>query len=381
MKNHFCLFTLLFCSCLHSLSSQTVSTWLMDGNISDDLIYGPNGAIYGSDFNGDSVFKINPDGTVNAFVSGIQNPNGLAFDNNQNLYVVGWGEGTIWKVDPSGTKEVLIDGLANPSGLIQQLNEDTLLFSAPINNSISKLTLDGIVVPYIADNQLNDPVGLDYNENGELIVANFSDNRIFKVEADESLSLVVNISATPQGIGYIECLGDYIFATMFSSNKIYRTDYDGNFVLVAGSTLGSVDGDASVARFNNPNGILSTTNGDSILVSDYGTGSLRIITGLDLISSIEGKLPVVLEDIQVFPNPTSEKLFLEFSTQEPLNAINWEFIDATGKVIYYENWNEVFSIGNNKLEINLLPEITPGNYFYRLSDETRVLAGGSVLIN
>ena len=353
----------------------------MDGNISDDLIYGPNGAIYGSDFNEDSVFKINPDGTVSAFVSGIQNPNGLAFDNNQNLYVVGWGQGTIWKVDPSGTKEVLIDGLANPSGLIQMLNEDTLLFSTPIQNSVNKLTLDGIVVPYIADNQLNAPVGLDYNENGELIIANFSDNRIFKVEADESLSLIANISATPQGIGYIECLGDYIFATMFSSNKIYRTDYDGDFVLVAGSTIGSLDGDASVAKFNNPNGILSTTNGDSILVSDYGTGSLRVITGLDLISSIEGKLPVVLEGIQVFPNPASEKLFLEFSIQEPLTMISWEFIDATGKVIYYENWNEVFSIGNNKLEINLLPGINPGNYFYRLSDETRVLAGGSVRIN
>ncbi len=353
----------------------------MDGNISDDLIYGPNGEIYGSDFNGDSVFKINPDGTVSAFVSGIQNPNGLAFNNNQNLYVVGWGEGTIWKVDPSGTKQVLINGLANPSGLIQMLNEDTLLFSTPINNSISKLTLDGIVVPYIVDNQLNDPVGLDYNDNGELIIANYSDNRIFKVEGDESLSLIVNISATPQGIGYIECLGDYIFATMFSSNKIYRTDYDGNFVLVAGSTLGSVDGDASVAQFNNPNGILFTTNGDSILVSDYGTGALRVITDLDLISSIEGKLPVVLENIQVFPNPASEKLLLEFSIQEPLTMISWELIDATGRVIYYENWNKVFSIGNSKLEIDLPPGISQGNYFYRLSDETRVLAGGSVRIN
>lgn len=353
----------------------------MNGNISDDLIYDSSGAIYGSDFNGDSVIKINLDGTVSTFVSGIQNPNGLAFDNSQNLYVVGWGQGTIWKVDPSGIKQVLIDGLPNPSGLIQMLNEDTLLFSTPIQNSVSKLTLDGIVIPYIVDNQLNDPVGLDYNESGELIIANFSDNRIFKVGADENLSLIVNISATPQGIGYIECLGDFIFATMFSSNKIYRTDYDGNYVLVAGSTLGSVDGDASVAQFNNPNGILSTTNGDSILVSDYGTGSLRIITDLDLISSIEEKLPVVLEGIKVFPNPTSEKLFLEFSIQEPLAMISIEIIDATGKVIYYQNWNEVFSIGNNKLEINLLPGINPGNYFYRLSDETRVLAGGSVRIN
>ena len=381
MKNHYYLFTLLFCCYLHSLSSQTISTWLIDGSISDDLIYGPNGAIYGSDFNGDSVIKINPDGTISTFVSGIQNPNGLAFDNNQNLYVVGWGQGIIWKVDPSGAKETLITGLANPSGLIQMLNQDTLLFSTPIHNSVSKLTLDGIVVPYIVDNQLNNPVGLDYNDNGELIIANFSDNRIFKVEADESLSLIANISATPQGIGYIECLGDFIFAAMFSSNKIYRTDYDGNFVLVAGSTLGSVDGDASVAQFNNPNGILSTTNGDSILVSDYGTGSLRIITDLNLISSLEGKLPVVLEGIQVFPNPTSEKLFLEFSTQEPLTMIRWELIDATGKVIYYKNWNEVFSIGNNKLEINLPPEINAGHYFYRLSDETSVLAGGSVQIH
>ena len=325
-------------------------------------------------------FKITADGIATPFVSGIQNPNGLAFDNSQNLYVVGWGEGTIWKVDPSGTKDALISGLANPSGLAQLLNEDTLLFSTPVQNSISKLTLDGVVIPYIVDNQLNDPVGLDYNESGELIIANFSDNRIFKVEADESLSLIVNIQAEPPGIGYVECLGDYIYATMFSSNKIYRTDYDGNFVLVAGSTLGSVDGDASVARFNNPNGILSTTNGDSILVSDYGTGSLRIITDLDLINSVEGKLPVVLEGIKIFPNPTSEKLFLEFSIPERLTRISWEIIDAIGKVIYYENWNDEFSIGNYQLEINLPPGIIPGNYFYRLSDETRVLAGGSVRI-
>jgi len=350
----------------------------MDGNISDDLIYGPNGAIYGSHFQGSSVFKITTDGIATSFVSGIQNPNGLAFDDNDNLYVVGWGEGTIWKVDSSGNKVALTDELTNPSGLIKMLNEDTLLYSSPITNSINKLTLEGVVVPYITDNQLNDPVGLDYNDEDELIIANFSDNRIFKVEADESLSLIANISTTPGGIGYIECIGDYIYATMFSSNKIYRTDYDGNYVLVAGSTLGSVDGEASVARFSNPNGILSTTSGDSIFVSDYGTGSLRIITDLDLISSTEGKLPVVLKGIQVFPDPASEKLFLEFSIQEPLTKISWQIIDATGKVICDKNWNKAFSVGHHKLEFDIPPGINPGNYFYRLSDKARVLAGGAV---
>ena len=381
MLKYFYLTFLLSSICLSTVSSQTVSTWIANSGISDDMVYDNAGNIYGSGFETGIVYKLEPDGTITTFASGITNPNGLAFDDDQNLYVVGWGQRIVWKVDPSGNKEILINGVPNPSGLIRMPNTDTLLLTSPVNDRIDKLSFDGEIVPFISDSQLNAPVGMKYNDNGELIISNFSDNRIFRHEPDGSLSLIVNIdAATPAGIGFIECIGDFIYATMFSSNEIFRTDYNGNFVLVAGTgAFGSGNGEASMATFSFPNGILASPGGDSLYISDFGTGSVRLIAGLDLTNSINEILPTVVDNINLYPNPTSEHLSVELSVQEPLKMLALELVDVRGKVVFVQQWNDNFPVGQAQLKVSL-PHLSSGTYMYKLRDHSRLLAGGKLSV-
>lgn len=61
----------------------------------------------------DSIHRIAPDGQVQTFVSGLGRAQGLAFDVERNLYVVGYfqGEGGIVKITPAGDITQVIAGI------------------------------------------------------------------------------------------------------------------------------------------------------------------------------------------------------------------------------------------------------------------------------
>ena len=80
------LFLFLFGSVLHS---QNVSTFFSDSSrdVDDSMIFNSNGDLFGSNFNGDTVYKINGGANATPFVTGLSNPNGLALDADENLFV------------------------------------------------------------------------------------------------------------------------------------------------------------------------------------------------------------------------------------------------------------------------------------------------------
>ncbi len=51
------------------------------------MVFDTDGNLYGSNFEANSFHKITPDGTATEFVTGLQNPNELAFDEDGNLFV------------------------------------------------------------------------------------------------------------------------------------------------------------------------------------------------------------------------------------------------------------------------------------------------------
>jgi sugar lactone lactonase YvrE len=59
--------------------------------------------LYVAPYSGDTVYMVRPDGAVVAFATGFVTPTGLAFDSEGNLYVSNQTVGTISKVAPDGT--------------------------------------------------------------------------------------------------------------------------------------------------------------------------------------------------------------------------------------------------------------------------------------
>ncbi len=278
------LFTFL-CSTLFvsQLFAQATVSTLVDTSaftFSDDLIFDAYGNLFGADYSGDAVFKRTPDGTVTEFINGLNTPNGLAFDSNGDLFVCDNIGNRIYKVSPTG---VFLDTfqVTYPSGIIKDAASDTMIFTTyGATSELKKLAPDGTVLDFHAGSPLNGPVGLEYC-NGVLYTANFSDRRIFRVEAD-TLIFIAQLPGSGS-LGFLATVDGKLMATAFQGQKIYRVDPILQTVEVyAGSTTGYVDGSIDTAKFTSPNGIVANSTGDTLYVSEYSSGRLRMITGYTL---------------------------------------------------------------------------------------------------
>ncbi len=78
-----------------SIFAQTVTTF-SDGTPDDAIAIDSNGNIYCSNYIGDTIFKFTPTGEVSSFVMGLNTPNGLAFNSNEELYVCDGQQNTIY---------------------------------------------------------------------------------------------------------------------------------------------------------------------------------------------------------------------------------------------------------------------------------------------
>ena len=58
-----------------------------------------------------TVSAISADGTASTFASGMNYPEGLAFDSLGNLYTANWGDSTISKITPGGTATTFVTGM------------------------------------------------------------------------------------------------------------------------------------------------------------------------------------------------------------------------------------------------------------------------------
>jgi streptogramin lyase len=298
----------IFALTLNSANGQYVTT-LVDNpsfDFTDDMIFDDEGNLYCSDYSGDSVFKRSPEGEVTVFSPGFDSPNGLAFDSQGNLFVCDNTADLIVKLSPNG--DFLDSYLAeNPSGLIKKLDSDTLIFTqySP-NNTLNKLAPDGTIIEWFNSEELVGPVGLDYDDDGQLYVANYDNREIYKVFENE-LEYLATVPGPSTGVlGFISYGGGKLWATSWDDSEIYAVELNGTDIVqsFAGDGSGGTDGPIDIATFTSPNGILATASGDSIYISEYNTGKLRVISPNTLnntfqISQDSG------ERFQVFPNPTA----------------------------------------------------------------------------
>jgi DNA-binding beta-propeller fold protein YncE len=133
----------------------------------DSLAFDSLGNLYTAnlktDLTGDSVTKIDPFGNSSIFASGINTPNGLAFDGAGNLFVSNLQGDSITRIDPLGNVSLW---------------------------ATSASLLDG-------------PAAIAFDSMGDLYVANFQGGNITKISADGSnLSNFATIGNTPIGLAF-----------------------------------------------------------------------------------------------------------------------------------------------------------------------------------
>lgn len=316
--------------------AQTVST-ILDGNFTDGLGMDSQGNIYGSEFGGDTVFKYDTNGTVTEFASGFINPNGIAVNDQNQIFIcdhaIG-GEGIIYKYDQDGTELDTFGGLTTPSGIQPIPGTNDMLFVEYNTSTVNRLSEDGTVTLLYDDGlPMNGPAGVVFID-GEAYIANFNDRRIYRFDLDTNTPVFIaelpSIGpANLDFLGFLSAKNGLLIATHLGGHQIFTIEpATGTVTSIAGSTIGSTDGDIDTARFNLPNGILGDDTTDRIYVSDAGTSNLRIID--DAVLGIDAFTSDL--QIQITPNPTKDILSI---TGQLANAQNYsvKVFDIQGRLI------------------------------------------------
>ena len=200
------------------------------------------------------------------------------------------------------------------------------------------------------------------NENGNLLIANYTDGKIFSVSPAGVFTSIAQINGI---IGFIEYANGYIYATGLDVNKIFKITLDGQVTVLAGTgATGQVNGPAASATFNGPNGIVASPGGDSLYISDYYARSLRLITGVTVgVVNISSLIPDGYELSQNYPNPFNPETNIVY--QIPVaEKVTLKISDVNGKEIE-TLVNEFQYSGKYRINFNGI-NYSSGIYYYTI---------------
>lgn len=254
---------------------------------------------------------------------------GLTVDTEGNLYAADWQMSNIRKIEASGLVSTLAgqvdsqgsaDGAAgetrfhDPEGIAIDA-VGSLYLADSQNCTIRKITPNGLVstLAGLAGNRgsrdgvgaaalFNAPEGLAVDSTGIIYIADSWNHTIRKLDTNGLVSTLagrVGSSGSTDGPGNLARFnvpwslaaanGGILYVADSYNNTIRKITADGLVTTVAGlaGSPGSADGPGSVARFNQPTGVVVGGDG-SVYVADYGNNTIRIIGPNGSVTTLAG---------------------------------------------------------------------------------------------
>ena len=150
--------------------------------------------VYVSNTGAGTITQINSSGGTSIFASGLDDPEGLAFDSAGNLYVADSGDGTISKIDPAGNVSIFASGLNGPTALAFD-SSGNLCVATPANQTILKIDSSGNVSVFATGMAFNTDGAYLASDNAGNIYANTS-NTVQSFDSNGNRSTVIS---TPYG--------------------------------------------------------------------------------------------------------------------------------------------------------------------------------------
>ena len=360
MKGAYILITLLAFSNLQAQWLETVAG--PTPRINNGLVVDSSGAVYASDlfgsgFNGNSIFLIQTNGNSSLVVSGLSQPAGLCLGPQRSLYIAEFSANRIRVLDSSGILHPFVNGMSQPADLVFN-SQGQLFVSNYGNGTISKIESDTTVSTFCSG--LNKPVGLCIDENDKLYVANLQDGIIYKIPASGQKDSLTTIPNTP--LGFMTYANGQLYVTATDANQVYQIDINSRSysVLIGTGISGNTNGAKDSAQFTKPDGIAISPNGDTLYVSENNSNLLRRIILSYGIGSWENRIN---QELPFYPNPAKNQVFLDLKKFEG-HQFRIELISSDGKTmaLLYQGSKQ------GKLQIPL-PKIASGTYYLHIESD------------
>jgi len=361
-----------------------------------------DGNIYFSQISSSVIRKIDVNGTITT-VAGISGnygetgdngsataaeldfPQGLAIDNNGNLYIADRENHKIRKVDTNGiittfagngTEGYSGDGgqatlasLNNPQYVAVD-NNGNVYISDWLNNRIRKVDVTGIITTYVGtgtsgfsgdgglavDAEISSSSGMAVDSSGNLYFSDRGNDRIRKIDTNGIITTIAGSGGfnafsgdgglavdaelyDPNGIA-LDAEGNLYIADR-SNQRIRKVTMDDgliNTIVGTGSTGfsgGGYNGDGSPGTdtlLKNPSSIIINTSGD-VIIADGGNHRIRLLpitTGSLSITNVDENLTVIYQDIE------QNKLYI--TSKNHISSI--DIFNISGKKVISKSIND-----------------------------------------
>ncbi|MEO0584378.1 MAG: T9SS type A sorting domain-containing protein [Bacteroidota bacterium] len=358
------------------LHAQEVGTYYENASLGlEALTWMPDGNIFLVDYGGGKVHRLDPDKNLVTIATGLNSPVGGGVDGNGYFYFSEYSTNSIYKINSDDTYDLVAkgNGLNGPISLL--LGEDSTFFYVTNYNDrkVMKLSLiDSSVVEFTGGNGINGPDAIIRAMNGDLIVANFNNNRLFRVELDGT---VHNFGMHPSTgrMGYVVRAGNYYYVPSLDGHSIARLDSAGQATIWAGTGVaGFQNGPVATAQFRTPNGIAVSPSGDTLLVTE-AQGKIRWITNLDGVQTSRDQGNVT-PSILTYPQPFRDQLQLALHIPS-VPTLDLEILSISGQSL------DLMTISSKDAQsINWdLSHLPQGMYWVQVRHEDRILSTQKVM--
>ncbi len=219
-----------------------------------------NGNLYIADFGdintlaGTSLFKVSPSGEVDLITDQLNTgPSGNLIDADGSILQSVYLSNRVVRVQSDGNITDFATGIPGPDDLVQDANGNLFVASCPFGGpapAVYRVDASGSTEIFANSQQFGCISGITIDSDGDLFASDFADGQVFRITPAGQVSLFAQLPAPST---HIKFANDGFYVMMPSANQIARIDRQGNVSILAGTgQAGNLDGPASQARFNFP---------------------------------------------------------------------------------------------------------------------------------
>lgn len=347
--------------CAHAQAVQTLARL----SAADGLAVDAQGSVFASRYAFPpalgTVFKITPEGEVSTFLTNQQGPADLTFDQEGDLYISMFNANAVRRVSPSGSVETIATGLRGPLGLTFD-DADNLYVLNDLAPDIIRLSPGGGQERVATIPGLGYGSGLTRDGADNLYAVSYSSGDVYKITSAGEVSRFARTPAP--GHGFIIFVNGMFYTTGIQDHTIYQISTSGEVGVLAGTgQAGYVDGPASTAQFQGPNGLTASATGDTLYVAD--ANAIRMII-MATATGVEEQTtgPALQLDLgDAFPNP------FQAATRIPVTLQSGRFIairlfDGQGRLVQ-TIYSGFMKAGRHEVSVQIPESLAPGAYIIR----------------
>ena len=112
----------------------------------------------------------------------------------------------------------IYENIISPTGITSD-KEGNIYVACFSDNSIYKITPDGKTIIFLKDNRLNGPIGMISDETGNIYISNYNNNNVLKVSNSGAVSVLISNVQKPYGM---HITGNMLYVASQGTNSVLR---------------------------------------------------------------------------------------------------------------------------------------------------------------